>query len=583
MAGAFYTQFAVTISVSVLISAFSALTLSPALCSILLKPTQPSKGILARFFAAFNRGFEWVTGGYITGASFILRKMTRLALVFIVIIIAVVFFGKGLPQGFIPEEDQGYILANLQLPDSSSLQQTDRASSQAEKLIKNIPGVESVTTVTGYSMISQSYGTNTAFFFIWLKPWEERKAASEHAFSIVAAANKQLAAQFPSAQAVAFGPPAIPGLGTGSGFSLMLQDRAGRSRTELAEQVQRFSEAARKRPEIGSINSLFRATVPQVYASVDREKALKAGVSLSELHQSIGTFLGGAYVNDFNNFGRLYKVYIQAEPEFRDSTDDLRQFYVKSKSGVMVPLTSLVSEKKIFGPEYTNRFNLFRAAELIGAPGPGYSSTDTMNALEEVAAETLPSDMSIAWNAMSYQERNAPGSAAVLLLGVFFVFLILAAQYESWSLPFSVLLGTPFALLGALGGLWISRHVLGEAYLSNIFAQIGILTLIGLAAKNAILIVEFARQQYHGGMPLAEAAIHAARLRFRPILMTAFAFILGVVPLVLATGAGAEGRKVMGMAVCAGMLVATILGVLLVPALFVLIERLSAKKKDNIA
>jgi len=579
--GQFYTQFAVTISVSVLFSALSALTLSPALCSILLKPQQTSQGLLGRFFAAFNRVFDRVTGGYVVGAGFILRKFARLAVVFILVIVAVVFFGKSLPNGFIPEEDQGYLLANMQLPDASSLQQTDRAAMSAEAIIQSVAGVESVTTVSGFSLLTQAYGTNTAFFFIWLKPWEDRTLAKEHAFEIVRALNARFAQEIPTAQAAAFGPPAIPGLGTGSGFSLMLQDRAGKTPQDLAEQTQRFIEAARKRPEVGRIATVYRASVPQIFAAVDREKTLKSGVALSELNQSLGTYLGGAYVNDFNRFGRLYKVYIQAEPEYRDSTEDLKQFYVRSSNGPMVPLASLISTEKLTGPEFTNRFNLFRASELTGVPAPGFSSAQTLDALEEVARSTLPADMSFAWNAMSYQERNAPASAGIMLLGVFFVFLILAAQYESWGLPFSVLLGTPFALLGALGGLWISRQVFGEAYLNNIFAQIGILTLVGLAAKNAILIVEFARQQFHQGMPLKEAALHAAKLRFRPILMTAFAFILGVVPLVLATGSGAEGRKVMGMAVCAGMLVATILGVLLVPALYVLIESFSSKKDGH--
>jgi HAE1 family hydrophobic/amphiphilic exporter-1 len=581
IAGRFYEQFAVTIAISVLFSALSALTLSPALCAIILKPSAPSTGILGRFFGGFNRAFDSITNSYTGLAGFLSRKLLRAFVAFALVIVGVSFFGKSLPAGFIPEEDQGYLLANVQLPDGASLQQTDRTAKEVENIIKNSPGVDSVTTVTGFSLLTSAYGTNTGFFFIWLKPWEQREDPNQHAFSIIKNLNKQLATDVPTAQAAVFGPPAIPGLGTGSGFSLMLQDREGKDPAYLAAQAQKFIEAARKRPEIGRIMTMYRSSVPQIYAQIDREKALKQGVSLSEINQTMGAFLGGSYVNDFNSFGRLYKVYVQADPAYRDSVDDLKLFHVRNNAEVMVPMSTLVSTQNIKGPEFTNRFNLFRAAEITGTPASGYSSMDAINALEAVAKETLPESMSYAWNAMSYQEKNAPAAAGVFILGIVFVFLILAAQYESWSLPFSVLLGTPFAVLGAFGGLWISRHLLGEAYLNNIFAQIGLLTLVGLAAKNAILIVEFAKVQTAEGKSALEAALTSAKLRFRPILMTAFAFILGVVPLVLATGSGAEGRKIMGMTVFSGMLVATILGVLMIPALYVFIELLTHKKKEN--
>ncbi len=573
--GLFYQQFAVTIAISVLFSALSALTLSPALAALLLRPAKPGTGLLGRFFSGFNRVFDKTTNGYIGVAGHLMRKLMFTALIFGVILFGVGFFGKTLPTAFIPEEDQGYILANVQLPDASSLELTDNVAKKVEQIVMQTPGVDSVTTITGFSLLTQAYASNTAFFFIWLKPWEERITPTEHAFGVVKALNDSFMSSIPEAAVFAFGPPAIPGLGTGSGFSMMLQDQSGGTPEFLAEQAQRFMEAAKKRPEIGRIATVYRASVPQLYARVDRDKVYKQGIPVSEVNQALGAFLGGTYVNDFNLFGRLYKVYAQAEPEYRDNVEDLRVFYVRNADEQMVPLGTLLSAEPIAGPEYTNRFNLFRAAELVGASGEGYSSTQTIAALKEVAAEVLPPEMGYAWNAMSYQEVNATGGTEVFLLGVLFVFLILAAQYESWALPFSVLLGTPFAVLGALGGLWISRLVIGEAYLNNIYAQIGLLTLVGLAAKNAILIVEFARAKKDEGMPLFEAALEGARLRFRPILMTAFAFILGVVPLVLATGAGAEGRKVMGMGVFSGMLVATILGVLLVPALFVFIERLA--------
>lgn len=578
IAGRFYEQFAVTIAVSVLFSAFSALTLSPALCAMLLKPHTTSTGIMGRFFGGFNRGFDAVQSRYSKVAEFFARKVLRTVVMFAVVLAGVTFFGRALPAGFIPEEDQGYVLANLQLPDAASLQQTDRAAKEVEEIIRNTPGVESVSTVSGFSLLTSAYGTNTGFFFVSLKPWEERIRPEEHAFAIIRRLNASLTSALPTAQAMAFGPPAIPGLGTGSGFSMMLQDRSGKDPAYLAAQTQKFIEAARTRPEIGRVATVFRAAVPQIFANIDREKALKQGVALTDLNQTLGSFLGGAYVNDFNRFGRLYKVYVQADPAYRSKIDDLKLFYVRNASDQMVPITTLLSTQEVRGPDFTNRFNLFRSAEVQGAPAPGYSSADALKALEEVAKTVLPEGMSYEWNAMSYQEKNAPAASWVFMLGVLFVFLILAAQYESWALPFGVLLGTPFAILGAFGGLWLARLLMGEAYLNNIFAQIGLLTLVGLAAKNAILIVEFARARAHSGVPAVEAAIEAAKSRFRPILMTAFAFILGVVPLVLATGSGAEGRKVMGMAVFAGMLVATILGVILVPALFVLVEKLSGKR-----
>ncbi|RIL10655.1 MAG: hydrophobe/amphiphile efflux-1 family RND transporter [Proteobacteria bacterium] len=583
ISGRFYMQFAVTIAISVLFSALSALTLSPALCSIVLKPPSPAKGVLGRFYSGFNSVFDRTTKRYVGIADHLIRKMGRTAIIFAVIIGGIMFFGGGLPQSFIPEEDQGYILANVQLPDASSLQRTDEAAKRVEQILMETPGVSYVTTITGFSLLTQAYASNTAFFFITLKPWSERGDSSQKSFGLIRSLNKRLSNEVPEAVAFTFGPPAIPGLGTGSGFSLMLQDRSGQSPEFLDQQAQRFIEAASKRPEIGRVSTVYRATVPQIYAEVDREKTYTQGVAIENVNQTLGAFLGGAYVNDFNRFGRLYKVYVQAEPEFRDDTNDLRLFYVRNATGAMTPLSTLVSTSKMSGPEYTNRFNLYRSAELVGASAPGYSSAQTLDALDEVAKEVLPSEMGYAWNAMSYQEKTASGGVEVFILGIVFVFLILAAQYESWALPFSVLLGTPFAVLGALGGLWLSRTVLGEAYLNNIFAQIGILTLVGLAAKNAILIVEFARMKTHEGLGLIEAALEGAKLRFRPILMTAFAFILGVVPLVTASGAGAEGRKVMGMAVFSGMLVATILGVLLIPALFVIIERVSGGEKKSAA
>jgi HAE1 family hydrophobic/amphiphilic exporter-1 len=579
--GRFYQQFAVTIAVSVLFSAVGALTLTPALCALLLKPSSPAKGPLGKFFAGFNSIFDRVTARYLGVAGFLARKLIRGIILCGVIIGGLVFLGKSLPTGFVPEEDQGYILANVQLPEAASLERTSRAAQQVEQIILNTPGVDSVTTVNGFSLITQSYASNTSFFFIWLKPWHDRPGLMNSSFGILRRLIGQLAREFTEGMAIAFGPPAIPGLGTGSGFSMMLQDKSGKGPEYLDAQAKLFMQAASKRPEVGRISTAYRASTPQLFAQVDRDKALSAGVAIADVNSTLGSLLGGSYVNDFNRFGRLYKVYLQAEGVYRDKPEDIRSYYVRNNKGEMVSLGTLISITPTNGPEFTNRFNLYRSAEMIGASGPGYSSSQTLAALKEVAEDVLPPDVGYDWNAMSYQEEKAAGKGTVVfVLGMLFVFLILAAQYESWSLPFSVLLGTPFAVFGAMLGLWLCRFI-DPSYVNNIFAQIGILTLVGLAAKNAILIVEFARMKVAEGAPLIEGTLEAAKLRFRPILMTAFAFILGVVPLVLASGAGAQGRKVMGMAVFAGMMMATIIGVLLVPMLFVLVERLSGGSKHG--
>lgn len=363
---------------------------------------------------------------------------------------------------------------------------------------------------------------------------------------------------------------------------MMLQDRGGNSPEYLEEQAQSFAKAAMKRPEVGGAMTLYRSAVPQFFADIDNNKALASGVQLSDVNATLGAYLGGSYINDFNRFGRLYKVYMQAEGEYRDDPRDIESYYVKNKDGEMVSLGTLVSVRSVTGPDFTNRFNLFRAAEIMGASAPGYSSAQALSALKEVAEQVLPPDIGYEWNALSYQEEKAAGTGAIVfLLGIVFVFLILAAQYESWALPFSVLLGTPFAIFGAFLGIWLCRLV-SASYVNNIFAQIGLLMLVGLAAKNAILIVEFARMKVNEGRPLLEASLEAAELRFRPILMTAFSFILGVIPLLIATGAGAEGRRVMGMAVFSGMLVATVVGVCLVPMLFILIEKVTRIKRSQV-
>jgi HAE1 family hydrophobic/amphiphilic exporter-1 len=578
--GRLYQQFAITIALSVLLSVINALTLSPALAALLLKPATGKKSLLTPFYNGFNKVFGFTTDRYVSFAHILIRKTIRSAAFIAILIWAIVALVQRIPGGFVPEEDQGYIMVNAQLPDAASLERTDAVMKKAEGILEHNEAIEGFNTISGYSLLTAAYSSNMGFFFVQLKPWEDRHTKEAHASGVVAALNAAFAKEIPEAAVIAFGPPSIPGLGTGAGFTMQLQDRSGGAPDYLATQAQRFMEAARKRPEIGRIGSLYRASVPQIYADIDRSKVLKSGVALNDVNTTIGALLGSSYVNDFNRFGRVYKVYMQAEPAFRQDPKQLGLFFVRNSAGAMVPLDTLVTTRPSSGPEFTNRFNLFRAAELTGVPAPGFSSSQALDALEQTAREILPGDMSFDWADMSYQERKAPGVAVVFALAVFLVFLILAAQYESWGLPFSVLLGTPFAAFGAYLGLFLARWYLGESYVNNVFAQIGLIMLIGLAAKNAILIVEFAKMEHDAGKPLVDAALNAAKLRFRPILMTAFAFILGVVPLLTASGAGAEARKVMGMAVFAGMLVATILGVCLIPMLYVAVERIIGGAKQ---
>jgi HAE1 family hydrophobic/amphiphilic exporter-1 len=576
--GRLYQQFAITIALSVLLSVVNALTLSPALSAMLLKPATGKRTLLSPFYNWFNRVFGRTTDAYVSFAGILIRKMFRsLALVGVLVFVTVVLV-RHIPGGFVPEEDQGYIMVNAQLPDAASLERTDAVMRQAESILEKHDAVDGFNTISGYSLLTSAYSSNMGFFFVQLKPWHERVGEALHARGVIETLNREFRRDIPGAAVVAFGPPAIPGLGTGAGFTIQLQDRSGGPPAYLAEQTQRFMEAARKRPEIGRISTLYRAMVPQIYADIDRSKVQKSGVQLTDVNTTLGPLLGSSYVNDFNRFGRVYKVYLQAEPEYRRDPSQLGLFYVRNKDKEMVPLDTLLSTRPNAGPEFTNRFNLFRAAELTGIPASGYSSAQALAALEQTARDVLPPDMTYDWADMSYQEKKAPGIAVVFALAVFLVFLILAAQYESWGLPFSVLLGTPFAAFGAYLGLWLARRYVSESYVNNVFAQIGLIMLIGLAAKNAILIVEFAKVEHEQGKPLVDAALNAAKLRLRPILMTAFAFILGVVPLLTATGAGAEARKVMGMAVFSGMLVATVLGVLLIPMLYVAVEKTIGSK-----
>ena len=578
--GILYQQFAITIVVSVLVSSLNALTLSPALCSILLKKPVPYKGALGWFFAKFNKGMDKSTDAYMSLTNVVSRKLKRGVVFIVIMTVGAGIFIKLVPGGFIPEEDMGYFFVNIQLPNAASLQRTEVISSEIEEILLEYPEVKYVLNATGYSMLSGSMIPNTGSMFVSLVDWGERDRTAK---DMIIEINQKLSEKIKGAQAISFGPPAIPGLGNGSGFSIMIQDRGGNTPAYLSENTMKFIQAANSRPEIGSAFTTFQANVPQRFMEIDKEKALKLGVSLKDLYTTVGAFMGGAYVNDFTRFGRLYKTYIQAEPEYRVDERQINNFFVKNNNGDMVPLATIATVKPISGPDYTNRFNLYRSVEVTGGPTPGYSSVQAMNALEEVAAEVLPADMSYSWNAMSFQEKKASGSLGIILtFSLVFVFLILSAQYESWSLPLSILLGTPFAIFGALIFLWVGR-LFSPTFENNIFAQVSFVMLIGMAAKNAILIVEFANEEFKAGLSLFDAAIKAAKSRFRPILMTAFSFILGVFPLVIASGTGAESRKVMGMALLGGMSMATVLGVFFYPMLFILIGKIAGyeKKRDK--
>jgi len=466
----------------------------------------------------------------------------------------------------------GYLMVNIQLPDAASLQRSDEVTKKVEQIIRSHDEVEFITAATGFSLISGSMSSNAGFIFVSLRDWSEREKTADQ---LVGALNKQFFFGINEAQVFAFSPPPIPGLGNGSGFTMMIQDRAGNSPQYLADQAAHFMQAARARPEIGAVFTTFRASVPQRFMEINRDKLLKAGVRLDDVYTTVGAFLGGSYVNDFNRFGRLYKAYIQAEPEYRVSEDQVNLFFVSNGDGEQVPLSAFVTIKEISGPDFTNRFNLFRSIELTGGPAPGYTSAQALAALEEVARESLPAGLGYAWSNMSFQEKQSQGTASVVLIfSLLFVFLILAAQYESWSLPFAILLGTPFAIFGAILALYLARMT-STSYEMNLFGQIALVMLVGMAAKNAILIVEFANIEFHKGLSLFDAAMKAAKLRFRPILMTAFSFILGVMPLVAASGAGAEARVVMGVALLGGMTVATLLGIFFYPMLFIFVGKVA--------
>ena len=572
LTGRMYKQFALTIAISVLISAFNALSLTPALCAMLLKPSKPMRGPFGIFFRGFNKVFDVATKGYVKTSAILVRKAILSLVVVAVVVVGAGVLGSRIPAGFVPEEDQGIVGVGVQLPPGASLQRTDEVMKKVEAIVAKTEGMDSYQTIVGLGIVTNTYQPNYGTIFMRLKPWGERKDPKEKLKGIMASLQSQFTS-IPEAVVFPFNIPTLSGFGASAGFNFLLQDRSGTMTIQqMGEQTQKFIAAGRQRPELANLFTSFDPNYPQIKVTLDREKARTLGVPVNEVFQSMSSFLGGAFVNDFNRFGRLYRVYVQADAKDRLKPEDIGNIYVRSKTtSEMIPLSTLVNVTEVPGTEITTRFNLLRSVEISGVPGRGYTSGQALKTLEEVFTQTMPKEMSFAYTQLSYQEKVAPPAAPTLILAIVAVFLLLAALYESWKLPWAVLLGSPLVALGAFFGVWLM------GYDNNVYVQVGLIMLIGLAAKNAILIVEFAKAKQDEGMPIPDAALESARLRFRPILMTAFAFILGVVPLMLSSGAGSGAQNVMGTAVFWGMLVATFLGVFIIPGNFTFMQNLNLR------
>lgn len=572
--GRLYQQFAITIAVSVVFSTINALTLSPALAALLLRAPKPGRGPLAWFFRKFNTFFDWVIDRYGKIVGGLTRKATFSMLMLVIVGGGIWGLGKFVPGGFIPDEDKGYLFVAIELPEGASLQRSDAVLRQVEAIVGGTKGVRSALGISGMNILNNLSVPNAALMFVGLESWEERAGSGLSSSEIAAEWNKKFFA-IPGARVFAFGPPALPGYGSVSGFTMQLQERSGGGIKELTDALAKVQAAAAKRPEIGRISTTFSPSTPQLSVELDREKARTLGVPVNSVFQTLQAYLSGLYVNDFVKFGRVYKVFLQAEPEFTSTPDDIGAFYVRNSSGGMVPLSTLVKVSRISGPNFATRFNLYQSAEIMGAPAPGYTSTQALKAMEEVMAE-MPGNIGYEWSGLTLQEKKSEGQAGLIFgMAIIFVFLLLAAQYESWSLPFAVLLSVPTVILGTLVGLFLRNFEM------NVYVQVGLVMLIGLAAKNAILIVEFAKMKREEGMSTLDAALEASKLRLRPILMTSFAFILGCVPLMLASGSGAASRSTMGTGVVFGMTISTLIGLFLIPVCYVFVQKFSDRKQKE--
>ena len=573
ISGQIYKQFALTIAASVLLSAFNALSLSPALSAILLRPSKSSRGPLARFFGWFNRAFEWTTNRYLGGVHTLIRKSAFALVGLFCFWLAAGLIFRAMPRGFLPDEDQGAFFASIRLPDGASVERTDAASRKLEKIVMGLPGVQGVLTLGGMDIATRTSASNVATLIVRLQPWDERTSRDLQLQAILARAQRDFA-KVPEAFTFAFGLPPILGLSTTGGFQYMLEDRAGGDIESLAQAAETVTQAARQYKEIGGIVSTFHPNVPQYKVDVDLAKLQIMNIPVSDAYNTLQTFLGGLYVNDFNVFGHTWQVLLQADPEFRSGPSDVNRFYVRSNGGAMAPLGTLTSVKPTAGPDVVYRYNRFRALQLLGTPAPGYASGEATAAMEQLSAAHLPPGFGYEWTGTTYQEKEAQGHEGVIFgFAAVLVFLFLAALYESWSIPLAVILALPLGLFGALAAVWL------RSFPYDIYTQIGIVTLIGLAAKNAILIVEYARMRREQGRSIHDSAMEAAQLRLRPILMTSFAFILGVVPLAIATGAGASSRRSLGTAVFGGMNAATLLAVFIVPVLYVVVQRMVERRR----